>query len=49
MLHIHVNVCDTVQLMAGFLECKGGNLEETEDFKCIFRRLLCVRIIIDKL
>ena len=34
-LHIHVYVCDTVQLLAGFLQCNGGKLEEAEDFKCV--------------
>ena len=32
----HANVCDTVQLLAGFLQCNGGKLEEAEDFKCVF-------------
>ena len=27
MLQIHVNVCNTVQLLAGFLLCNGGKLE----------------------
>ena len=36
MLHIHVNVCDTAQLLAGFLQCNGGKLEEAEDFKFVF-------------
>ena len=40
-LHIHVNVCDTVQLLAGFLLCNAGKLEEAEDFKCVFI-LYCV-------
>ena len=31
---IYVNVCDTVQLLAGFPQCNGGMLEEAEDFKC---------------
>ena len=35
MLQIHVNVCNTVQLLAGFLQCNGGKLEEAEYFKCI--------------
>ena len=35
-LQIHVNVCDTVQLLAGILQCNAGKLEETEDFKCVF-------------
>ena len=33
---MHVNVCDTVQLFAGFLQCNGRKLEEAEDFKCVF-------------
>ena len=36
MLHIHVNVCDIVQLLAGLLQRNGGKLEEAEDFKCVF-------------
>ena len=35
MLQLHVNVCDTVQLLAGFLKCNGGKLEEAEGFKCV--------------
>ena len=35
-LQIGVNVCDTVQLLAGFPQCNGRELEEAEDFKCIF-------------
>ena len=35
-LYIHVNVCDTVKLLAGFLQCNGGKLEEAEDFMCVF-------------
>ena len=34
-LHIRVNVCDTVQLLVGFLQCNGGKLVETEDFKYV--------------
>ena len=33
---MHVNVCDTVQLMEPFPQYNGGKLEEAEDFKCIF-------------
>ena len=33
---VHVNVCDTVHLLAGFFQCNGGKLEEAEDFKCVF-------------
>ena len=36
MLQIHINVCDTVQLLVGFLQCNGIKLEEAEDFKCVF-------------
>ena len=35
MLQIHVDVCDTVQLLAGFRQCSGGKFEEAEDFKCV--------------
>ena len=31
-----INVCDTGQLLTGFLQCNGGKLEEAEDFKCVF-------------
>ena len=33
---MHVNECDTVQLLAGFPQCNGGKLEEAEDFIYIF-------------
>ena len=33
---MHVNVCDMVYVLAGVLQCKGGNLEEAEDFKFVF-------------
>ena len=33
---MHVKVCDTVQLLAGFPQSNDGKLEEAEDFKCIF-------------
>ena len=36
MLQIHVNVCDTAQLLEGINQCNGGKLEEAEDFKCVF-------------
>ena len=36
MVYIHLNLCDTVQLLAGFLQCNGGKLEEAEYFKCVF-------------
>ena len=32
----HVNVCETVRRLAGFLQCSGGKLEEAEDFKSVF-------------
>ena len=35
-LQIHVNICDIVQLLVGFPQCNGGELEEDKDFKCIF-------------
>ena len=31
-LQTHVNVCDTVQLLAGIIQCNGGKLEE----ECVF-------------
>ena len=33
---MHVNVCETVRRLAGFLQCNGGQLEEAEDFKSVF-------------
>ena len=38
---IHVNVCDTVQLLAGSPQCNGGKLKEAEDFKCVFSFIEC--------
>ena len=35
-LQIHVNVCDTVQLLARIVHCNDGKLDEAEDFKCVF-------------
>ena len=35
-LHLKDVPCDTVQVLAGFLQCNGGKLEEAEDFKCVF-------------
>ena len=32
----HVNVCETVQRLAGFLQRNGGKSEATEDFKSVF-------------
>ena len=40
-LHIHVNVCDTVQLLTGFLTCNDGKLKKTEDFKCVSSCIVC--------
>ena len=49
-LHIHVNICDTVQLLAGFLQLNGRKLEELKNSNVMcFRRLFCVRIKIDQL
>ena len=36
LLHIHVNLCDTVPLLAGFVQSNERKLEEAEDFKCVF-------------
>ena len=36
MLQIHVDVIDTVHLLAGFPQSIYGKLEEAEDFKCVF-------------
>ena len=38
-----------VIVLAGVLQCKGGKLEEAEDFNICFRRLLCIKIEIDQL
>ena len=35
-LQIQVNMCNTVQLLAGILQCRGGKFEEAEAFKCVF-------------
>ena len=32
----HVNVCEAVRHLAGFLQGNGGKLEEAEDFKSVF-------------
>ena len=45
MLQIHVNLCDTVHLLAGFLQCNGGKLEEAEDFKCVFGMMMSSRLL----
>ena len=29
---IHVNVCETIKLLAGLLKCNGRKLEEAKDF-----------------
>ena len=34
-LQIQESLCDSVQLLAGILQCNGGKLEEAEDFKCV--------------
>ena len=34
--YIQVNVCSTVQLLAGIIKCNGGKLDEAEDVKCVF-------------
>ena len=42
MVQIHVNLCNTVQLLAGNLQCNGGKLEDlAEDFKCVFIIVVC--------
>ena len=41
---IHVNACITVKSVVGISLCNGGKLNESEDFNCCFRRVLCVRI-----
>ena len=35
MLKTHVNVCETVRRLAGFLQSNGGKLEDAEDFKSV--------------
>ena len=30
------NICNTVQLLEGIIQCNGVKLEEAEDFKCVF-------------
>ena len=35
-------LCDTVQLLAAFLQCNGGKLEEAEDFKLLCVFVYCV-------
>ena len=34
--YIHVNVCETVQLFVGFLQCNGGKFENAKVFKGVF-------------
>ena len=36
-----VNMCNTVQLLAGFLQCNGVKLEEAEEFKCVSSFIVC--------
>ena len=38
---VHVNVCDTVQLLVGIIQCNGRKLEEVEDFKCVSSFIEC--------
>ena len=40
-LQIRVNVCDTVKLLAGIIQCNGGKFREAQDFKCVFN-VYCV-------
>ena len=37
----YVNVCETVKLLGGILQCNGKKLEEAEDLKCVFL-IFCV-------
>ena len=30
--------CKHMRVLAGVLQCNGGEMEEAEDFKCLFRR-----------
>ena len=48
-LQMYVKVCDTVQLLAGAIQCNGGKLEETEYFKCVFVVYCVLGIEIDQL
>ena len=36
MLQLHVNICNVVLVLAGVLQCNGGEMEEAEDFKFVF-------------
>ena len=36
-----MNVSETVRVLAGFLRCNGGKLEEAEDFKSVFAFIVC--------
>ena len=45
---MHVNECDVVLVLAGVLQCNGGQLEEAEDFKCAFVVFVCAGIEIDQ-
>ena len=38
---MHVNICETVKLLVGFLQRDGGKLEEAEHFKCVLVVYLC--------
>ena len=45
----YVNICDTVQSLAEFLQCNCGKVKETEGLKGFYLYcLLCVRIEIDQ-
>ena len=46
---MHLNVCELVKLLAGFLQYNGGKVEEAEDFQVWFRRLPFVQMEIDQL
>ena len=37
----YVNVCDTIKLLGGILQCNGEKLEEGEDLKCVFSFFVC--------
>ena len=47
VMAIEGNTCKRMRnssTIAEFLQCNDGKLEEAEYFKCVFRRLVCVRI-----
>ena len=41
-LKTHVNICETVRRLVGFLQCNGGKLEEAEDIKLDFESSLII-------